>query len=267
MTGLRDALRMMRNRRNVRRWLSRVPRTTPEGFLLSGHRAFFCAGWEAQERRFLRQVLPETDLFINFGANHGFYCCLALAHGVQVIAVEPVPENCAVMARNVLANGWEDRFSLFPVAVSNRTGLAEMHGLNRSDESLVPGFSRHGHLLSRTVPVHRVDDVVRASEVQGRRLIVLMDVEGSEVPALEGAGALLHVQPKPIWLIEVLGRSPADRNGATVFDIMRSFGYTALAFDGASRLERARVDADTASSSGNFVFCEDDKDVLDRFAT
>ncbi|MDE0694584.1 MAG: FkbM family methyltransferase [Boseongicola sp.] len=253
---------MKRNSRNVHRWLSRAPQITPEGFLLSGHKAYFCAGWEAQERRFLKRIFPNTDLFINFGANHGFYCCLALACGVQTVAFEPIPENCAVMMKNVLANGWADRFSLFPVAVSNKTGLAEMHGLNRSDESLIPGFSRHGHLRSWTVPVHRVDDVIRAAEVQGRNSVILMDIEGAEVPALESAASLLRVQPKPIWLIEVLDRPPTGRSGATVFEIMQSFGYSAWAFDGASGLERVAPDADKTYSSRNFVFCQNDEGVL-----
>ena len=231
---------------------------------MCGHQAFFHAEWEVQERRFLKRIFPDTDLFINFGANHGFYCCLALAHGIQTIAFEPVPVNCKVMAKNVRANGWNDKFSLFPIAISNRTGLAEMHGLNRSNESLIPGFTKHAHLQSRIVPVHRADSVIRESDVQGKRSVVLMDVEGSEVPALEGATALLAVRPKPIWLIEILDQPSSVRSDSMVFEIMRTCGYTALAFDGKSGLQRAASIADKPYPSRNFVFCEDAQSVLDR---
>ncbi len=224
---------------------------------MSGHKAWFDNGWEAQERRFMNAILPETSLFINIGANHGFYVCLALARGVRTIAFEPVPENCAVLMRNVLANGWNDGLSLFPVAVSDRAGLAEMHGLNRTDQSLIPGFSRTGHLRSQNVPVHRLDDIIRASDISGVRVVVLVDAEGAEASVLRGAASLLDVQPKPTWLIEVLDMPPDVRGGSGVFGTMRSFGYAALAFDGEGRLGRVPAGA-AACPSSNFVFCDDE---------
>ena len=268
MIKFRDLYRIQRNRRTIRRWLRSAPQTTPDGFLLSGHRAYFSDVWEAQERQFLNKVLPKTDLFINFGANHGFYCCLALKHKVATIAFEPVPENCAVIAKNIRANGWEENFSLFPVAVSNRTGLSEIYGLNRSTESLIKELARHSNLKSQTVPVHRIDDVIPPKLLQGKKSFVLMDIEGSEVAALEGARTLLDARPKPVWMIEILDLAVAGEGSyaSRVFEIMLAAGYSAFAFNGGSGLERISARSSfnetqrsvgTEPTSKNFVFCED----------
>ena len=225
--GFFEALKVRMNRRRVRRWIRNSPKVCPEGFLFSGHRVFFSDEWELLERRLLNAIFPRTDLFLNFGAHHGIYCCLALKHGVKCIAFEPVPDNCAVLAKNVLANGWESSFSLFPVAVADRTGLAEIHGFHRSAASLLREFSSHPSGVSQIVPVHRIDDLLPADLVQGKRVVVLMDIEGSEPAALECARTLLDARPKPIWLIEVLGSSSEAESGhaARIFDIMHGAGY------------------------------------------
>ena len=117
---------------------------TSDGFLFSGRGLFFRSHWEAMERRLVSELLPGMDLFINFGANHGYYCCLAAKHGVRTLAFEPVAENCMVIARNMRANGWEGSCSLFPVAVSSYTGFAEIHAPARTerilDQGLFEGF-------------------------------------------------------------------------------------------------------------------------------
>ena len=266
MIKLRDLYRINKDRRMVRRWLRSAPRMTPDGFLLSGYKAYFSDTWEAQERQYLKKVLPTMDLFINFGANHGFYCCLALAHNVATIAFEPVPENCAVIAKNIQANGWGEDFSLFPVAVSNRTGLSEIYGLNRTTESLIKEFPKHSNLKSQTVPVHRIDDIISPNLLQKKKAFVLMDIEGSEVAALEGAKTLLAARPKPIWMIEVLDLAMAgkDSHASRVFEIMLAAGYSAYAFNGRSGLERISPKSGFFDASDgaqpparNFVFCED----------
>lgn len=147
------------------------------------------------------------------------------------------------------------------------TGLSEIYGLNRSTESLLQEFAKHSNLKSQTVPVHRIDDVIHPKLLQGKRSFVLMDIEGSEVAALEGARTLLDARPKPVWMIEVLDLAMVGEcsHAATVFEIMLSAGYTAFSFNDSTGLERiskksdfddARRSVGSRPASRNFVFCE-----------
>ena len=231
---IRDVYRLLKERVDVRRRLLSRPKTTQDGFLFAGKKDCFHNEWESSDRRFVNRMMPRIDVFINFGAHHGYYCCLALKFGIRVIAFEPSHENCAMIAKNVRANKFGTNFSLFPVAVSNKNGLGVLGGLSRSTESLIRGFSDHYHLKSRTVPVHIIDDVIPGHIVHGKKTLVLMDIEGSEAHALEGAGTLLrHADPKPVWIIEVFpckeydGYNPVPR----IFQIMRDSGYSPYLFD------------------------------------
>ena len=146
MRSLSDQYRVLMDHMHPRSRLRSKPREVPEGFLFSSNKSFFSEHWEARERAFVSNLLPKTDLFINFGAYHRYFCCLTLKAKVPAIAFEPISENCAMIVKNIRENGWKENFSLFPIAVSNRTGFAEMYGLNRSDTSLIRGF----FLIQRT---------------------------------------------------------------------------------------------------------------------
>ncbi|MCY3873083.1 MAG: FkbM family methyltransferase [Rhodobacteraceae bacterium] len=251
------------------------PRKVADGFLFSGHKGVFLNHWETGERKFVSKLLPNVDLFVNFGAHHGYYCCMALKANVQTIAFEPIPENCAMIAKNVRENGLEENFSLFPMAVSNKTGIVEMYGLNRPTTSLLKGCSPTSHLKTWHVPVHKIDDVVQASAFQGKKILVLMDIEGSEAFALECGKTLLNSDPKPIWIIEIFPKkryehSPAHR----VFEMMFDAGYIAFSFDDSLNGQRGsqsslvEITGDVVNlrfeEGGNFVFCSNE--MTDAFA-
>lgn len=50
--------------------------------------------WEAWITKWISQELANTDLFVDVGANVGYYTMLAASSGVQTIAVEPNPNLC-----------------------------------------------------------------------------------------------------------------------------------------------------------------------------
>ncbi len=269
MRSLSDQYRILMDRLYPRRRLRSKPRKVSEGFFFSSNKSFFSERWEVRERALVSSLLPKTDLFINFGAYHGYYCCLALKANVPAIAFEPISENCTMIAKNVMENGLEENFSLFPVAVSNRTGFAEMYGLNRSDTSLIRGFSNTADLKTSVVPVHKIDDVIQRRIIRRKRVLVLMDIEGSEAYALECAKTLLQADPKPIWIIEVFPKkrheelNPAHRVFGTMFDA----GYTAFSFNGSvfdshsTRSSLVKImSADIAPDfeGGNIVFCSNE---------
>ena len=193
---LATALRRWRdNRRDL------PPVRTPQGFLLQGNPIMEHGGFEPNETRLVTTLLRDVDVLVNIGANIGYYACFGLQAGKHVIAFEPMPGNLFHLMRNLRHNGWQDRAEVFPMALSDRSGVIEIYG-GGVVASLVKGWARVPESYVSLVPVHTADNVL-GQRLVGRRCFVLVDVEGAENQVLAGAGRLLGQEPRPVWLVEI----------------------------------------------------------------
>src|SRR5262249_35009925 len=151
--------------------------------------------FEPEETRILRGMMRNVDVFVNVGANVGYYCCHALQLGLYTIAVEPLPLNVRLLMSNVRANDWERRIEIHPVALAQDNGVLELFG-SGTGASLIPGWSNNSGIGGVWVPVLRFDDLLGA-RFAGKRLLVVMDVEGVEASVLAGAPEILGRTPPP----------------------------------------------------------------------
>jgi hypothetical protein len=135
---LSAALRAALHRRRARR----PPRRTPYGFLFAGYEAMETGHFEEEETRLVRRLLEQVDVVVNVGANIGYYCCLAVQSGRDAIAFEPVRTNLDIFFRNLIANGWQERVEVFPLALSDRRGIIEVYG-DGTGASLLPVGRAH----------------------------------------------------------------------------------------------------------------------------
>lgn len=188
---------------------------------------FFYDDWEKAEQDLLCRLFPNTDLFVNVGANLGYYCLLSLSHDVKSIAFEPDPMNYELLITNLELNNIKNNIVVNFSAVSDKVGLTEIYGM-WTTVSLVRGF-HDGLDVPRTVPAVRLDDSIMGSSWISGRTVILIDVEGWEANVLRGAQNVLQLDPRPIWIIEVL---PPDLNpdGSTgdfhsTFEQMYESGY------------------------------------------
>jgi FkbM family methyltransferase len=184
--------------------------------------------FEPQETALIRTLLARSDRFVNVGANTGYYCIFARQAGLPVTALEPVPGTAAILLENLAENGLDSGATVLPVAAGPAPGSARIYGVG-TGASLLRGWAGNPASLSQIVPVVRLDDVV-APPAPAERVLILMDVEGFEYPALQGATRLLSADPKPVWMIEIVadgaGTAKSDAVQAT-FDLMAAAGYTA----------------------------------------
>ncbi len=211
--GLRSVLRgratwLRRLRDSLDR--SQSPKPTPWGFVLAGNRAMAAGRFEQAETTLVRGLLAEVDLLINIGANIGYYCCHALSLGKPVVAVEPMARNLHYLLRNLVANGWQEQAEVFPVALGAAASVLPIWGGN-TGASLVKGWSSLPADYVTQVPVLSLDRLM-VEGLQGRRPLVLIDVEGAEDAVLAGAQRLLNHNPRPVWLVEITNaeNQPAD---------------------------------------------------------
>lgn len=157
--------------------------------------------FEPQETEVIQRCLETADVFINIGANIGYYCCLAMQRKIPTLAFEPIELNLKYLYKNMSANGWENSIEVYPLAIGNRIGLIEIYGGGTS-ASLVKGWSKTPEYYRRWVPVSTLDRLV-GSRFEGRQCLILADIEGAELAMLEGARQLLRMNPKPVWIMEI----------------------------------------------------------------
>lgn len=241
---------------------------TPYGFRLYGsatsvhHDAMRKGRFEPEETRLLQRALVAADVFVDVGANVGFYVCLARHRGRHAVAIEPQPKNLRLLYKNLLANGYED-VEVFPLGIGDKPGLAKLYGPSGTGASVIPGWA-HQHAGYHSVIALTTLDTLLEGRFPGKRLLIKIDVEGAEYRVLKGAEATLTRRPWPVWMVEICLHEfhPQGMNPdyLATFEEFWEHGYEARTADGRQRLValeevRAWIKAGRAGSGViNYLF-------------
>jgi FkbM family methyltransferase len=188
------------------------------------------------KRKYLRHE-PEVSsllttlhgrVFIDVGANVGYYAFLLHNNFELIIAVEPHPKNFQIIQRVKEKYGYH-KVNILPRAVSNKDGETRLYsGSHCGGHGLLNVFpyspQEHRHIIQRLkptfLPVHAVTLNTLLQTVESVDL-VKVDVEGAEWKVLEGANKVRHKIKS--WLIEL-----HDLTRKTELeDLMKSFDYKA----------------------------------------
>lgn len=223
--------------RNARDTLdqSRQPRETPWGFSFVGHDSMADGSFEPDETKVVRTLLADVNVLVNIGANVGYYCCHALSMGKPVVAVEPNTRNLHYLLKNIQNNGWAQMAEVFPVAMSSGSNILRMWG-GGTGASLVQGWAAIPESYVTQVPTLSLDRVLGAT-LNGKRALILADIEGSEFMMLQGASQTLLSNPSPIWMMEIATteHQPAgttmNPNFAKTFEVFFTHGYRSYTAD------------------------------------
>ena len=100
--------------------------------------------FELGEKKWLSGHFSNYSLFLNVGANTGYFALMAAKFGLKVIAIEPDETNFKFLIRNFSANGFEN-FELYSMALSDSNGALSLFG-SSSGASLVEVWAgQRGH--------------------------------------------------------------------------------------------------------------------------
>lgn len=175
----------------------------------------------------MKKNLINSDVFVDVGANIGYYSCLALSLGKYVVAVEPQPQNLECLYTNLKDNGWADT-EVYPLGLSNKPGLLTLYGASGLCASLVNGWAGYSERFKQIIPVNTMDNIL-GDRFQGKKLFIKIDVEGAEYGVLRGAEKTMAMSPLPTWFIEVTpslfhpgGSNP---NYSATFDLFWKHNY------------------------------------------
>jgi len=203
---------------------------SPWGFKLAGNKEMAAGTFEVVETSIIKNLVNEVELFVNIGANIGYYCCHALEMHKDVIAFEPNPRNFNYLLKNIYENGWSHKAEVFPIALGDSVNILEMWG-GWTGASLVKGWANNPQTQVRRVPVNTLDNIL-LSRINRLKTLIVVDVEGFELNVLKGAHKVLASNPRPIWFIEVASRNHLpeefayNQNILATFELMFSHGYS-----------------------------------------
>lgn len=208
-------------------------------------------------------LLPKNGVFIDAGANMGYFSLLAarkVGNDGRIFAVEPSSRDFIRLVDNVNINGLHEIISCYKLAFSDLAGMAEIiianderSGLN----TLGTDFSTKGIEKVDTEKVEKItiDDFVEQEEIKNVDVIKL-DIEGSEFAALSGAKSTVQKYRPAIML--GINKGAMESCGVTFEKIsqwlneMNYVAYKLLQSDDKYCLEK--VD-DLSKARVNVVFC------------
>jgi FkbM family methyltransferase len=185
----------------ILREMHRYPtKLTPYGFTLRGNQQMQEGIFEPEESALIIKYLEKASVFIDIGANIGFYVCLARSLKKYPIAIEPLPQNLDLLYANLNANCWQD-VEVFPLGMAARPGIVGLFG-GGTGASMVEGWGINSRVLQQTIPTSTLD-IILGERFYGEKLLIKVDVEGAEYEVLQGAAKTLARSVSPIWIVEI----------------------------------------------------------------
>jgi FkbM family methyltransferase len=150
----------------------------------------FSGGYERITRDVLDAHLQEDDVFIDAGAHWGLLslsAATALPGRVAALAIEPHPLNVQQLVHSIAWNSLTDAIEIVAAAAGAAAGTARLSFHSTMGHTLREGPAGAAGMRLR-VPVVTVDQVLAdRPDLDGRRVVMKIDVEGLEPEVLAGA--------------------------------------------------------------------------------
>jgi FkbM family methyltransferase len=175
-----------------------------------------------------------THLFVDIGANTGFYTILATGrYGYdKALSFEPNPEVYRTLEQNLKLNGLQTRVRCFNLALGEKRQVlpfcryASHTGLSRfiESESEIKHKDREDHEIVEIETVS-FDDFVTTHDINVMEIdFVKIDVEGFEYNVLKGMRRTLSLISNVKLFVEI---NPKNKNREQTTDLLSEFGFIA----------------------------------------
>lgn len=194
---------------------------------------FYFGFWEPNNSALISSILQPGDVFVDVGANIGYYTLLAsslVGPSGKVISIEASPEIFAQLSKNVAANS-NSNTRLLNLAASDVRGELLLYGgtkWNRGATSTV--IYNSDQKLEARVPAAPLDEILLEEELK-RVALVKIDIEGGELPVLQRIlDKLEYYSPDMKILVEMAPQVSGDRLRAT-FEAFLAAGFEAFAVE------------------------------------
>lgn len=149
--------------------------------------------YEPEVEAFLRHQLDQNPIFIDCGANYGFWTLFALDHldDGDCISIEASPKTFEQLKRNVELNDRHPRLINRAISSSHDDILSfETSGRNHAGAS-ISGMKKFKNARSTDVRTTDLRNIL-SDLPTNRPFLIKLDVEGAEIDAVKGLGNLVY---------------------------------------------------------------------------
>jgi FkbM family methyltransferase len=180
------------------------------------YRAYYSGTYDAQLLNTVISVLEPKDVFVDVGANIGFYS-VAIANyfsqqraGGKVIAFEPLGTNYQRLMHNRDLNDLQSWCAVYQLGLSSHTGEADIvkredfaSGATTGNASIAIDKAFDAGFETELIQLNTLDAVFDELSIDHTGVeFVKVDIEGHEDLFLEGANRILN-EHRPTLLMEV----------------------------------------------------------------
>jgi FkbM family methyltransferase len=196
-----------------------------------GRHIYVTGEYEPATTKVVRDRLKRGGVFVDVGANAGYFSLLAarlVGSEGHVFSYEPVPTTARQLRANIDRNLFR-HCDVTEAAISNATGTCQIH-VGPRDHTGVSSLREVADSTGTvTVPLTTLD--VSLADVPQVDLVKI-DVEGAECHVLEGMHDVLH-RCRPDIILEVTQEFLATlgRPMQAIEDVLAPFGYRAHVID------------------------------------
>ena len=189
------------------------------------------ATWEEMESTFIINNVNERTVFVDVGANIGYFSMLAAQQKVgKVLAIEPIPGTYDMLRRNVEHNLFRDVIEPLNIALGSKEHTVKfVCSLGPKNHIEYEVDNVHRDLPTIDVNVTTLDNLLKDKEEIDRIDVIKVDIEGAEYGFLQGARMTLETF-KPIIMMEIEEHRLVKYNvtAENIFAFMNDLGYKYL---------------------------------------
>ncbi|MCC5875406.1 MAG: FkbM family methyltransferase [Candidatus Sumerlaeia bacterium] len=195
--------------------------------------------YEPEMTGLLRDILRPGDVFVDVGANEGYFSMVGagiVGEQGRVLAVEPQKRLHPVIGENIRANDYSGRVTLEACALMEKPGTIRLHltpDVNTGATSTKRAY-RHSNVVQE-IEATTLDALAGKHGYTSIRLVKI-DCEGAEPEILAGAGRLLGAGAVDYLLVE-FHENFSDRVAiGEAHEAVVGHGYEYAVIDGMHRL-------------------------------
>lgn len=186
---------------------------------------------DPEVKRLINSELKDGGLFIDIGANIGYFSLLAaVKKNVEVIAFEPSPRERKRFYENIGLNGFNNIVT-YPFALSDgsqKLKLSIARDWNPGLNSFVNDLGTE-EVDSIEVNCHSFDSIV-TDEMAKRVRLIKIDVEGYEMTVLNGMKGSMDKLGQAKFILEINTKflELAGYSVKSIYDFFDSYGYSSV---------------------------------------
>lgn len=222
--------------------------------------------WEPNLTAYIRRTLKPEEVFVDVGANIGYYSLLAaplVGSAGGVVAIEASPEIFKLLRQNIELNR-AGNVRIVNCAAAHDAGDMNIYAAPSDNIGMTSTIPRDKNIFVGVVPALPLQDILTESEAIRTRLIKI-DVEGAEPPILR---SILENLDRYSRDCEIAAEVSVDNED--VLALMHGYGFNAYMVENdysdaayIGRVVRSPVRFDgTLTTQADFIFSREDRPSL-----